>query len=267
MLKRVLSAVVLLSIVVVCFVLSKETAMLLVAAFSLLSCHEMSNALKKLDRNIIKLLPMAFIVISSLMIYFGLSLVYLAACVGLLFVINFAVCMKSKKHTAQDALATLSTILYPGLPFVGVIYVCSLPSPDWIVIFTTGFLSAIGCDTFALLGGMAFGKHKLAPTVSPNKTIEGSISGTVVTTAITAGLWFLLKDYVGYELWKIVVTVVICTIVSQIGDLSASFIKREAGIKDFGNLIPGHGGALDRIDSLMFSIPTAYILLTLFERA
>ena len=267
MLKRVLSAVVLLILVAVCFVASQATAMLLVAAFGLLSCHEMSNAYKKLNRNVIKALPMAFIAAATLVIYFKLDMLYLAACACLIFIIDFVVCMKSKKHTSQDALATLSTLAYPSLPFVGVIYVCSLPAPDWIVIFLIGFISAIGCDTFALFGGMLFGKHKLAPTVSPNKTVEGSITGTVVTTAVCAGLWFLLKDYIGYELWTVVVTVATCTIVGQIGDLSASFIKREAGIKDFGNLIPGHGGALDRIDSLMFSIPTAYILLNLFERA
>ncbi len=267
MFKRVMSALVLLVIVAVCFVASKASAMLLVAAFGLLSCHEMSNAFKKLGRNVIEFLPMIFIVASTLMIYFKLDMLCLVACVGLIFLVDFVVCMKSKKHTSQDALATLSTLAYPVLPFVGVIYVCSLPAPDWIVIFLTGFLSAIGCDTFAFFGGMLFGKHKLAPAVSPNKTIEGSITGTVVTTAICAGLWFLFKDYIGYELWAVVVTVAVCTIVGQVGDLCASFIKREAGIKDFGNLIPGHGGALDRIDSLMFSVPTAYILLSLFERA
>lgn len=266
MFKRVMSALVLLVIVAICFVASQATAMLLVAAFGLLSCHEMGNALKKLNRNIIKPLPMLFIAVATLMIYFKLDMLCLAACVGLIFIVDFVVCMKSKKHTSQDALATLSTLAYPCLPFVGIIYVCSLPAPNWIVIFLTGFLSAIGCDTFALFGGMLFGKHKLAPAVSPNKTIEGSITGTVVTTAICAGLLFLLREYICYELWAVVVTVAVCTVVGQIGDLCASFIKREAGIKDFGNLIPGHGGALDRIDSLMFSVPTAYILLTLFER-
>lgn len=267
MLKRVLSAVVLLVLVAVCFIVSTETAMLLIATFGVLSCHEIGNAYKKLNRNIIKALPMAFIIAATLVIYFKLSMLYLIACVGLIFIIDFVVCMKDKNRTAQDAMATLSAIAYPCLPFVGVIYVCSLPAPDWIVFFLTGFLSAVLCDTFALFGGMAFGKHKLAPTVSPNKTIEGSVIGSVVTTAVSAGLWFLLKDYIEFSLWSVVVTVAVCTVVAQIGDLSASFIKREAGIKDFGNFIPGHGGALDRVDSLMFAIPTAYILLTIFEGA
>lgn len=265
MLKRVLSAIVLLLLVAVCFVLSTETAMLLVAASGILSCHEMGNALKNLNRNIIKAIPMLFIVVASLAIYFKLNMIYLMAFACVAFVATFVICMKSKKRTSQDALATLSTLLYPALPFIGVVYVCSLPAPKWIVIFVTGFLSAVLCDTFALFGGMAFGKHKLAPTVSPNKTIEGSVTGSVVTTAISVGAWFLFKDYIDYSLWAFALTTAFCTVVAQIGDLSASFIKREAGVKDFGNLIPGHGGALDRIDSMMFSIPTAYILLTMFE--
>ncbi len=265
MLKRVLSAVVLLAIVAVCFIVSTETAMLLIMVFGVISCHEIGNALKKLNRNIVEVIPMAFIVASSLMIYFKLNMIYLLAFVALMFVVTFTVCMKSEKRTAQDALATLATLAYPAVPFIGVVYVCSLPAPQWIVIFATGFLSAVLCDTFALFGGMAFGKHKLAPVISPNKTVEGSVSGTVVTTLISIGAWFLLKDYINYSLLSFAVTVAVCTVVAQIGDLSASFIKREAGIKDFGNFIPGHGGALDRIDSLMFSIPTAYILLTMLK--
>ncbi len=266
MLKRVLSGLALLALVAVCFVASKASAMVLVAAFGLLSCHEMGNALKALNRNIIKPLPMVFIAVATAVMYFKLDMIYLIACVGLIFIVNFVICMKSRKHTAQDAIATLSTLLYPGVPFIGVIYVLSLPSPQWIVVFLVGFLSAIGCDTFAFFGGKFFGKHKLAPVISPKKTIEGSISGIVVTTAVCAGIWFAFKEHIPYGIVPTLITVVICTIVSQIGDLSASFIKREAGIKDFGNLIPGHGGALDRVDSLMFSVPTSYILLTIFER-
>ncbi len=265
MLKRVLSAVALLALVAVCFIVSTETAMLLVMVFGVISCHEMKNALKKLNRNIVEVIPMAFIVASSLAIYFKLDMIYLIAFAALLIMSAFVVCMRDEKRTAQDALATLATLVYPAIPFIGVIYVCSLPSYSWVVIFLTGFLSAVLCDTFALFGGMAFGKHKLAPVISPNKTVEGSISGTVVTTLISIGVWFLLKDYINYSLLTFVITVAVCTVVAQIGDLSASFIKREAGIKDFGNFIPGHGGALDRIDSMMFSIPTAYILLTMLK--
>ena len=87
----------------------------------------------------------------------------------------------------------------------------------------------------------------------------------VVTVGVAAGAWFLFNEYIACNLWLYMLTAFVCTITSQIGDLSASFIKREAGIKDFSNLIPGHGGMLDRIDSIILSIPTAFVLLTLFK--
>ena len=266
MLKRIISAVVLLALVAVCSVLSTETAVLLIVVCGVLCCFELGNALKKLERNPVAPLAFAFVIGSALIIYFKLSLVLLVALLGAIFLADFVICMASKKYTAQDALATLGMLIYPCLPVVAVVYICTLPSPLWVVVFLTGFLSAVSCDTFALFGGMAFGKHKLAPTVSPKKTIEGSISGMVVTVAISAGAWLLFKDYIDCNMWLYMLTVLICTVTSQIGDLSASFIKREAGIKDFGNLIPGHGGMLDRIDSIIFSVPTAYVFLYLFEK-
>lgn len=266
MLKRVISAVVLLAIVAVCFVLSTETAVLLIAVCGVLCCFELGNGLKKLGRNPVAPLTFTFVIGSALIIYFKASLVLLVALLGAIFIADFVICMASSKYTAQDALSTLGMLIYPCLPIVAIIYICTLPSPMWIVVFLTGFLSAVSCDTFALFGGMAFGKHKLAPAVSPKKTIEGSISGMVVTVAISAGAWLLFKEYIDCNMWLYMLTVLICTVTSQIGDLSASFIKREAGIKDFGNLIPGHGGMLDRIDSIIFSVPTAYVFLYLFEK-
>lgn len=265
MLKRVISALVLLALVAVCFSVSKVTAVLLVVVCSCLCCHELAASQKKQGRNPVGELSYVMIAVSAAVIYFKLSFIYLAAIVSVLFLASFVICMYDKKRTALDAMLTLGMLIYPSLPAIGVIYACTLDSHKWLVVILTGLLSAVSCDTFALFGGMAFGKHKLAPVVSPKKTIEGSITGMVVTVGVAAGAWFLFNDYIECSVWLYMLTAFICTITSQIGDLSASFIKREAGIKDFSNLIPGHGGMLDRIDSILLSIPTAFVLLTIFK--
>lgn len=266
MLKRIVSGLVLLALVAVCFIASKETTLMLIAVCAMISCYEFGNAMKKMNHKPITFIGFVFVGVSTLIIYFELGLLWLIALLGVTLFASFAICILSKKHSSQDALLTLSMLVYPCFPILMIMYVCKLPSPEWLVIFLTGFLSAVSCDTFAFFGGKLLGKHKLAPAVSPKKTIEGSISGMVVTLAIAIGAWFLFDDYINYSLWAYAIAVLGCTITSQVGDLSASFIKREAGIKDFSNLIPGHGGMLDRVDSIIFSIPTAYILLELFTR-
>ena len=117
------------------------------------------------------------------------------------------------------------------------------------------------CDSFALFGGKRFGKHKLAPEVSPNKTVEGAICGAV--SAVVAGiiLFFVLKQWYPVNCLACALTALICSSFGQVGDLAASLIKRMAGLKDYSNLIPGHGGVMDRVDSLLFSIPSAYFCL------
>lgn len=265
MLKRVLSAVVLLALVAVCFGVSRITAVLLVAVCVSLCCYELARSQKKQGRNPVGELSYVMIAVCAAVIYFKLSFIWVAAVVSVLFLAAFLICMYDKKRTALDALLTLGMLIYPCLPAVGIIYACTLESYKWLVVMLTGLLSAVSCDSFALFGGMAFGRHKLAPEISPKKTIEGSISGMVVTVGVAAGAWFLFNEYIACNLWLYMLTAFVCTITSQIGDLAASFIKREAGIKDFSNLIPGHGGMLDRIDSIILSIPTAFVLLTLFK--
>lgn len=266
MFKRVVSGLVLLALSAFCFITCKETAVVYVIAVACICFYEMTNCLKKLNNKPLMIIPCIFILACAAVMYFeSVPVLWLAATILLLFVVTFVFCMKSKEHKATDALATVEMLLYPGLAVAAILFICCLPRKEYAVIFTTGFLSAVSCDTFALFGGMAFGKHKLAPTVSPKKTIEGSISGMVVTVGIGIGAFFLFEKYMLVSLVKYVIIVLICTIVSQIGDLSASYIKREAGIKDFGNLIPGHGGMMDRIDSLMMSIPAAYVLTELLR--
>ncbi|MFI4954441.1 MAG: phosphatidate cytidylyltransferase, partial [Gammaproteobacteria bacterium] len=123
---------------------------------------------------------------------------------------------------------------------------------------TVVFLTNLS-DVFALLGGATLGKKHLLPQISPNKTIAGVITALVATV----GLAFIFNQGLGLGLdgWAVIFFGSIISISAQAGDLVASFAKRQAGIKDFGNLIPGHGGILDRCDSLIFSLPIAILCL------
>ena len=127
---------------------------------------------------------------------------------------------------------------------------------------------AFGSDSLALFTGMLFGRHKLAPYVSPKKTIEGAVGGLVGGV-----LGVLLVKWVAYGIgrlifltyWQAMILGVLGSLVSQIGDLSFSVIKREFGVKDYGKLLPGHGGVLDRFDSVTFVCPFIWFVFSLLE--
>lgn len=122
---------------------------------------------------------------------------------------------------------------------------------------------AWGTDIFAYLIGKRFGKHKFSK-ISPNKSIEGCIAGIVGAVALSLLYTYCMRQFVGIYIESylfITIMSIVLSIVGQFGDFAASSIKRYVGIKDFSNLIPGHGGLLDRIDSLIFIAPFAYIIL------
>lgn len=131
----------------------------------------------------------------------------------------------------------------------------------WII-----FISSWICDTCAYLTGMAFGKHKLAPVLSPKKSVEGAVGG-VAGSALVGALfaWIMLvpvaQDY--SVIWLVALIGAAGAVISQVGDLAASAIKRNHGIKDYGKLIPGHGGIMDRFDSVLFTAPVIYYLSVL----
>lgn len=118
-------------------------------------------------------------------------------------------------------------------------------------------------DVFAYLVGRTFGKHKLAPTISPNKTIEGSIGGILGGVVGMLIFAYFTKQFIDMSIIITIAIGALGSIVGQMGDLCFSMIKRQTGIKDYSKLIPGHGGILDRFDSIMFTAPITYILLTL----
>lgn len=154
--------------------------------------------------------------------------------------------------------------------FFGVFYVAVMLSyiyrtrllTDGLFLVGLVFLCSWGCDTCAYCVGMLFGKHKMAPKLSPKKSVEGGIGG-LVGAALLGALYALAINKWGGASAKVAEYAIICFvggIISMIGDLAASAIKRNKDIKDYGNLIPGHGGILDRFDSVIFTAPIIYYL-------
>ena len=132
------------------------------------------------------------------------------------------------------------------------------------------FIISMVADSGAYFAGRAFGKHKLAPVVSPKKTVEGAIGGVIANMAGMALYTFLLSRFFGFTQVNYLYAVIygfVGAFGSMLGDLTLSVVKRQVGIKDYGNLIPGHGGILDRFDSTMICAPIAEILILLIPFA
>lgn len=179
----------------------------------------------------------------------------------LIFSVCFAFFSAILNHSisCESVIYTVFGLCYPG-------FVCGLimiigGSEHWHQALALGFLPSIICDAFCLFGGRLWGKTKLCPQVSPNKTWEGSLTGAASSVISGVLIYFLCKAFAPLPLWFCIVTSLFSSTAGQVGDLAESLLKRHIGVKDFSNLIPGHGGMFDRADALIFSIPTAYLCI------
>ena len=161
----------------------------------------------------------------------------------------------TKKYNLNDALFLVSLVVFIGLSFKLIIITRNF---DITYIIYLLLITTI-TDTFALITGMLVGSHKLCPKISPKKTIEGLIGGVLMGTFVATSFYFTVINSSISLVFLIFVTALLC-VVGQLGDLVFSSIKRYYDIKDFSNLIPGHGGILDRFDSLVY-VTLAFILL------
>ncbi len=166
------------------------------------------------------------------------------------------------KTTFKDIAYTFIGIFYVVFFIMFIAFIDGMPNGKiliWYAIF-----SAWGTDIFAFFTGILIGKHKFSK-VSPKKSIEGCIGGTIGAVLLMLIYTYVANTYWGMSYSYLFITGIgiILSLVGQIGDFAASSIKRYVDIKDFSNLIPGHGGILDRIDSLIFLAPFAYALFTL----
>lgn len=179
---------------------------------------------------------------------FGLLLVYFAAIVF---------CGGREKFSVAVQIATCT--VYETLGFTALVSLRLLPQGEYIFLLV--FLGAWITDIMAYFTGRFLGKHKLSPAISPKKTVEGSIGGTVFCVGAFALYGFLVERFAGIDAGyvSLLIAGLVLSLLSQIGDLALSLLKREVGIKDFGNILPGHGGILDRCDSMLMIAP---VLLT-----
>ena len=260
---RVISATVLICLVLACFVLGPYTRVLLLTVAAIFSCHELCGALANKDIHCTRYTLFVYIAGIAAMSLLKAGAVWYCAWTFLAVVVIIFIGIASRHFDAKDTLASLGVIAYPILPFALITRLALIG--HWAPVFLIACVSTWVCDSFALFGGKRFGRHKLSPTVSPNKTVEGSVCGAVSSLVVGLIAYFVFEKCFGLAapLWLCLVTALVASSIGQVGDLAASLFKRFAGIKDYSNLIPGHGGALDRTDSLLFSIPTAYFLFFL----
>jgi len=126
------------------------------------------------------------------------------------------------------------------------------------------FIGAWATDTFAYFTGVAVGKTKIVPKISPKKSLEGCIGGVVGCIASMVVFGICCRNTLGVRIVHFAILGLLCGVISQLGDWSASVIKRSVGIKDYGNIMPGHGGVLDRVDSILFTAPAVFLYINLF---
>ena len=188
--------------------------------------------------------------------------------------ILFAMCMYINFMYFVVTQKVDAVMLYSNVQFVYPCLMLSFICPLLLKDLGKGYLYMIllilccfGTDILAYFTGMLIGKHKLSPKISPKKTIEGAIGGFLGSILMALSVYFIFPLIFRQDLgfWLVMAVGTVCGVFAQFGDLTASLFKRICDIKDFGNLIPGHGGILDRLDSIMFCLPIVYFILLLFE--
>ncbi len=181
------------------------------------------------------------------------------------FIASFMICLCvslfSEKNTIMDSIITYIALVYITVPY-GLVYLINKMSYGNLLVWLS-FITCWSCDSLAFYFGRIFGKRKLCERISPKKTVEGAIGGIIGSVLVCIIFSIIFSKTVQISLIHFLTIGIITGIVGQMGDLIASLIKRYNGIKDFSNLIPGHGGILDRFDSVILTNIAVYFYLSL----
>ena len=256
MLTRIITGVVALAVFVPVLFLSHTLIFdIAIALISLIGTFELLGCVGVVKKYAVSVPSAVFSAVVPLMFRYVKFEFVFAAFVLYLFCLLYAALFFRKNISTTDAAAAFFSAVLVCLSFTSIIAVRNLENGGfWYLLI---FIGAWITDTFAYFTGRIIGKHKLAPVVSPKKTIEGSIGGVIFCVAafIIYGYTAGRTDYITLAALGIAVSVI-----SQLGDLSMSAVKRNYGVKDFGSIFPGHGGILDRFDSVMAAAPAMMVV-------
>ena len=253
---RLISGIVLVIIALATIISGSWILFFTLLAVSLIGMRELYKVMKVSDEHVTVL---------ELVGYLGAVLYYIAmkadfgnygtmAIIISMILILFVYVFGYPKYHAEQVMAAFFGVVYVAVMLSFIYLTRSLPDGKFLVWLI--FLCSWGCDTCAYCVGMLIGKHKMAPVLSPKKSIEGAVGGV-------AGAALLGVIYAAATQGKMAEYALICAVgalISMVGDLAASAIKRNQNIKDYGKLIPGHGGILDRFDSVIITAPVVYYL-------
>jgi len=255
---RVISSMVGIPLIVLAVWFGGWLLLLLTAGIMLIGLRELAAMLRKMDLNP----PLAVMLTGSAIL---LAAAYLFGERGInwavtlvLMLVLLTVVIRFPYYSPVDGAVGLLGTLYLGL-FTYFYLLRTLPEGwIWLIFMLVGTWAS---DTAAYFVGKKLGKRKLAPSLSPGKTVAGGIGG-IAGSLLVAVLFYAIYSFL--PLWHLLILGLLLGVMAQLGDLWESVIKRTAGIKDTGKIIPGHGGVLDRFDSMMFTAPFVYYYLVLF---
>ena len=264
--KRVLSAMIMFPLVLIVFLLgNKYVVDIFVGIIALRCIHELVHAFEQKGHNPVR--SVGYLSGIAIMLIHIIPKKYALITIGAIIPISILllfvlVLTKKTKTNVIDIAITFFGVCYVVLFLMFMSIIRDMQNGKFLIWYV--FITSWMTDVFAYLTGMTIGKHHFTD-ISPKKTIEGCIGGTVGATICLIIYTLLINHFAGLNINLAIMTFagIILSVIGQIGDLSASSIKRYCGIKDFSDLIPGHGGMLDRTDSVIFIAPFAYLIFIL----
>ena len=288
MIKRVITAAVLIIIMALGIWFQGWPLRIILLVSMLMSTSEMYRAFRRIGYDPVRWSGYVYCVLAVLAqayyatlkdasLFASISPAMFALIIGLL--LAFTVIIFKGKVAFDSMVSTVFPMLYPGLFFSLIITLQDLNTRTaaTLALILAFFIASVN-DTFALFIGLRFGKHQLSPEISPKKSVEGAIAGLVASVAFAilapwvTGLLAGSHPQIAADLaaaplpplWAFGILGLIAGGLSQIGDLVASLVKRHCGIKDFGNIFPGHGGMLDRMDGILFCGVACYVFFKIY---
>jgi len=261
---RLISGIMLLAIAITVITLGENVLFGAVLVISLVGMTELYKIVK-VERSLLGIIGYLVAIGYNILIYFSLDDYLQLLFIGFLLILMVVYVIAYPLYRIEQVMTVFFGLFYVAIMLSYIYRVAALE--DGAILVWLIFIGAWGSDTCAYAVGILLGKHKMAPRLSPKKSVEGCVGGVIGAALIGYIYALILGDkIVGLTNPRVLFAIIgaSSSVISQIGDLAASAIKRNYNIKDYGKLIPGHGGILDRFDSIIFTAPIVYYLAVFF---